>query len=310
MKFLVTLLIAILTFATADAAKVDIYKSALQNKTFTIKYKINEFPVRNISKDFSQDIKIKTNFWGKRTTNSNNLQQETNTGGVIVFNKDDSYLENFHDAFTMNLNIPKTKGILGTPQNTKKIKAGGIATLFKDGETFVFLLEIKDDGTKNFYTQNVWGGKSSKVQAVSEKRLQQAEEFGNPYVKLFQDYNFGNPDLYLALQPILPPEQVIVTPNTPTYKFVSAGNLDGGLTYEDFYGEKNNTHCAIRYYFSGNQMTKIATFTYIKNERGVQYYEKHVIDIEEFLTTADENYLQLPANLQDTTKRDKDGGKK
>ena len=39
-------------------------------------------------------------------------------------------------------------------------------------------------------------------------------------------------------------------------------------------------------------MTKIATFTYIKNAGVVQYYEKHVIDIEEFLTTADENKTQ------------------
>ncbi len=112
------------------------------------------------------------------------------------------------------------------------------------------------------------------------------------------------------MQPILPPEQVILTPNTPIYKFAGAGNLSGGLTYEDFYGEKNNTHYAIRYYFSGDKMTKIATFTYLKDEGGVQYYEKHVIDIEEFLTAADENYLQLPANLKDTTKRTKDGGKK
>ena len=241
MKFLVTLLIALVTFATADAAKVDIYKAALQNKTFTLKYKVNEFPVHNISKDFNKDVTFKTNFWGKKTFTVNTSATETGTGGVIVLNKDDSYFENSHDAFIMNLNIsktPKIKGVLATPKTTEKIKAGGIATLQKNGETFGFLFDFNEDGSKKYYTYNMWGSKSSKVQAVSEKRLEQAEEYGNPYVKLFQDYNFGNPDLYQALLPILPPEQVIVTPNTPTYKFVGAGNLSGGLTYEDFYGEK------------------------------------------------------------------------
>ena len=42
MKFLVTLLIALVTFATADAAKVDIYKNAIANKTFTLKYKTRQ----------------------------------------------------------------------------------------------------------------------------------------------------------------------------------------------------------------------------------------------------------------------------
>lgn len=303
MKFLVTFLIALVTFATANATKVDIYKAALQNKTFTLKYKVSEFPVHNISKDFNTDVTFKTNFWGKKTFTVNTSATETNTGGVIVFNKNDNYFENFHDAFTMKQQVGKTV-------NTQKIKAGGIATLFKNNETFIFLLEIKDDGTKNYFMRNMWGGKSSKVQAVSEKRLEQAEKYSDPYVKLFKDYNFGNPDLYQALAPILPPEQVIATPNTPIYKFAGAGNLSGGLSYEDFYGEKNNTHYAIRYYFSGDKMKKIATFIYVKNAGVMQYYEKHVIDIEEFMTAADENYLQLPANLKDTTKRNKDGGKK
>ena len=64
MKFLVTLLIALVTFATADAAKVDIYKNAMANKTFTLKYKINEFPIHNINKDFNQNVSYKTDFFG------------------------------------------------------------------------------------------------------------------------------------------------------------------------------------------------------------------------------------------------------
>lgn len=303
MKFLVTLLIALVTFATADATKVDIYKAALQNKTFTLKYKVNEFPIRSVNKKTA----TARNIGFKNISISSAVGTgAVNSGGVIVFNKGDSYFENSYDAFTW---IFKNKDVRTKNFESKgteirhDIKAGGNATLFKDGETFNFVFEFNEDGTKNYFVRDGWGGKNSKVKAVSEKKLEQKEKHSDPYQKLFQDYNFGNQDLYQALQPILPPEQVIVTPNTPIYKFAGAGNLSGGLTYEDFYGEKNNTHYAIRYYFSGDKMTKIATFTYFKDEGGVQFYEKHVIDIEEFLTAADENYLQLPANLKDTTKR-------
>ena len=309
MKFLVTLLIALVTFATADAAKVDIYKAAFQNKTFTLKYKVNEFPIRSVNKKAT----TAQNGSGSQTISSAVGMGAVNSGGVIVMNNKDSYFENSYDAFTW---IFKNKDIKIKNFESKgseirhDIKAGGSATLFKDSETFKFVFEINDDGTKNYFNRDMWGGKNIKVKAQSEKDAEKIEKYSDPYQKLFQDYNFGNQDLYQALAPILPPEQVIVTPNTPIYKFAGAGNLSSGLTYEDFYGEKNNTHYAIRYYFSGDKMTKIATFTYLKDESVVQYYEKHVIDIEEFLTTADENYLKLPEGLQDTTKRDKDGGKK
>ena len=308
MKFLVTLLIALVTFATADAAKVDIYKNAIANKTFTLKYKINEFPIHNINKDFSQNVTSKNDFFGQsniKMNTSTNIKQDKDVVAVIVFNKDDTYFERSFDILVMNAGQ-----FLPFFSSKPTFKSGGGAILYKNGEEFGFQFEIKEDGTKKYFTQNMWGGKSSKVTATSEKWKEYREKYSNPYQQLFRDYNLGNTDLYQALAPILPPSQVIATPNTPTYKFVGSGNLSGGLSYEDFYGEKNNFHSAIRYYFSGDKMTKIATFTYLKDEGGVQFYEKHVIDIEEFLTTADENYLQLPANLQDTTKRTKDGGKK
>ena len=309
MKFLVTLLIALVTFATADAAKVDIYKNAMANKTFTLKYKINEFPIHNIDKDFSQNVSYKMDFFGQakiKIDTSTITKKEANTGGVIVFNKDDRYFENSHDAYIVKLNIPKIpKSRLGLfPQkDTRTVKAGGEAVLYKDGEEFVFQFDIEEDGSQKYYTRNMWGGKSSKVTATSERWQEYREKYSNPYQQLFRDYNFGNTDLYLALLPILPLDRIIMTPNTPTYNLVGSGNLDGGLTYEDFYGEKNNFHSAIRYYFNGDKMVKIATFNYLKDENRVQLYEKHVIEIEEFLTTADENYLKLPENLKDVTKR-------
>ena len=234
MKFLVTLLIVLVTFSTADAAKVDIYKEAMANKTFALKYKINEFPIHNINKDFNKNVVYKNDFFGQsqiKIVTSRKNKQKINTEGIIVFNK----------------------------------------------------------------------VKSNKITARAAKEAEEIEKYSNPYQKLFRDYNFGNTDLYLALLPILPPNKIIMTPNTPTYNLVGSGNLDGGLTYEDFYGEKNNFHSAIRYYFNGDKMVKIATFNYWKNDNCIQFYEKHVIDIRDFLTTADEKSLQRSENLQEIT---------
>ena len=108
---------------------------------------------------------------------------------------------------------------------------------------------------------------------------------------------------------VLPADRIIATPTTPVYKFVGSGTLDSGLSYEDFTAEKNNTFYALRYYFSGDKMVKIAMFNYTKSGGAITGYEKHVLDIEEFSTAPDANYLQLPPGLKDATKR-KDGGKK
>ena len=190
MKFLVTLLIALVTFATADAAKVDIYKAALQNKTFTLKYKVNEFPIRSVNKKTA----TARNIGLKNISISSAIGMGVvNSGGVIVTNNKDSYFENSHDNYTRifkNKDV-KTKNFEAKGSEIRHdIKAGGNATLFKDGETFNFVFEFNNDGTKNYFVRDSWGGKSNKVKAVSEKKLEQAEKYSDPYQKLFQDYNF------------------------------------------------------------------------------------------------------------------------
>ena len=97
--------------------------------------------------------------------------------------------------------------------------------------------------------------------------------------------NFGISSLIEAFAPIIPLEKVIATPYTPEYKFIGSGNLDDGLSYEDFFGSKNGFNCAIRYYFDGDTLTKIAVFDYITKDSLVQSYEKYLVQIDEFSTT-------------------------
>ena len=315
MKFLVTLLIVLVTFATADAAKVDIYKAALQNQTFTLKYKVTEFVKRSISKDADVDVLNRTI---REAETSGKL--DVATGGVIVFDNDNSYIENSHDAYEEYMGFMYRPAQVTGNDYTKQLKhfpTGGKAILRKDGKIQKFSFDLK--GTSKIYRSVPNKSREELIKEIVDilnsgkmTKSEYAEYYRNInyYSKHFGEYNYGNTEIYRALQPILPPDRIIAFSNTPTYDFVSSGTLQNGLTYEDFYGEKNNFHSAVRYYFEGDKMIRIATFDYTKVENVIKTYEKHVIDIEEFLTTADENYLQLPANLQDTNKQDKDGGKK
>ena len=76
-----------------------------------------------------------------------------------------------------------------------------------------------------------------------------------------------------------------------------------------FFGSKNGFNCAIRYYFSGDDLLKIAVFNYITDGSRIQTYEKYIIEIDEFSSTPNQKYFTLNAQLKDKTKRDK-GAKK
>lgn len=305
MKFIVMLLIALSFFTVADAAKIDIYRTAVQNKTFTLKYKITEFPVRISNRESKMNlISFQSHIYSTDTGHFSS--DEVNTGGIIVLDGKNSYIENFHDAYKIDSDYRGTRYV-------QNIYEGGICTLTKDGEIFKFLWKTEDGAKKYYGSKGLFGVKSEKVKAISEEENQtevdKYAKYVNPYDVLYNDYNFGNADLAAALAAVLPADRIIATPTTPVYKFVGSGTLNGGLNYEDFSAEKNNTFYAIRYYFNGDKMVKIAMFNYTKNGGTITGYEKHVLDIEEFSTEPDENYLQLPNGLKDTTKR-KDGGKK
>ena len=170
----------------------------------------------------------------------------------------------------------------------------------KNGEIFSYSFEVKNGKRKYSTGWNLMNLRGNKIKATTEEKLYKNQ---NPYQVMFYEYNYGNPTLYQALAAVLPADRVIAGVNTPNFNFIGAGNLTNGYSYEDFYGEKNNFHSAIRYYFKDDKLVEIAMFHYVKDEHGIRNYEKAVIVIEEFSTTPNESYLQLPASLKDVTKR-------
>ena len=280
--FLLLATLLVLT-SVASAAKVDMYRDALLNKSFTLKYEVVEVPIVETSHDAIFTGR------GLRNKEVKDIFDYLHKG-IIVVDGDNRYVEVAHDDY-----VTTSRNRVMTVSN--KIPEGGICHLVKDGETFNFFWNKKDGKRRYFGGYTMFGGLSRSVKANDETKMQ------TPYQRLVEEYNFGTPELALALTAILPPEKIIATPQTPAYKFFASGTLDNGLTYEDFVSDKGDTFSAVRYYFDGDKMVKVAMATYIRNGGKILSYSKSVINITEFSTTPDQNYLQLPAELKDKTKR-------
>ena len=280
--FLLLVTLLILT-SSVDAAKVDMYRDALLNKSFTLKYEMVEVPVVETSHDAVLTGK------GLETKEYISLFDYLHKG-IIVVDGDNRYFELAHDDYIATF---KNHAV----SSTVKLKEGGYCSLFKDGEVFNFFWDKKDGKRRYFGGYTMFGGKSKSVKANDETKMQL------PYQRLVEEYNFGTPELALALTAILPPEKIIATPQTHAYKFFASGTLDGGLTYEDFVSDKGDTFSAVRYYFDGDKMIKVAMASYVRGGGKILSYSKSVINITEFSTTPDQNYLKLPAELKDKTKR-------
>lgn len=301
LKKFFALLIGIFVFiSSVEAAKVDMYREALLNKNFTLKYEIVKVPIYQSMREGMLTF--------KGALLSRNIQEISDIphGGIIVVNGEDRYTETYHNAYETTLgNISNLTFAdsysLKMDLNNKKIKVleSGNCILLKNGDIFQFIWS--KDGDKRKYKGKIkwWEFKSDAIKAnVDISRT--------PYQDLLEEFNYGVSEMALVFLPLLPREKIIAASWTPDYKFFSSGSLANGLTYEDFVSDKDNFYSAIRYYFNGNSMVKVAIANYLKNDGKVQSYEKKVINITEFSPFADQNYLKLPEELKDITQRDKE----
>ncbi len=298
-KFLTALLLGSFLFSpTGDAAKIDMYRDAMSNKSFTLKYNI----VTPLSRRTNKELHfLKGNMFGTGTFEdlaSNNFERRI-VSGIIVVGGENKYVEKNFAPYTEIYRFKTASAGMETQQREQKELS--LCTLIKDDDVYNFYWNYDSDGQKRYYSKlGMFGEYSSSIKANDTKN-----DTRSPYDKLLDEYNYGSPDLAQALTAILPPDRVIDTPDTPEYKFIGSGFLPGGLTFEDFAGQKNNTHYAVRYYFDGDRMVKIAAFNYTEDATGIQDYEKTIVEITEFSTTPDQTYLSLPEGLKDKTKRNK-----
>lgn len=147
------------------------------------------------------------------------------------------------------------------------------------------------DGKKTTYYGDA--GKKNKVSA-RDKNMQAIYISGQSY---------ADPVMTRLLTAILPPSHK--TADMPVYKYVDAGWLDNGLSYEDYRANIDGTMEAIRYYFNGNKLVKIAAASYYVLPDGTLNGNKTIIRVKEFNANPDATYLNLPVGVKDVTKKPK-----
>ena len=111
------------------------------------------------------------------------------------------------------------------------------------------------------------------------------------------DKNFEFPTAFTsAINALLNKEQDIDS-GKYIYNRAGSGRSEDGLSYFDIKADTGNENLlnAVRYYFDGNTIKKIAIAGYYKNPKTNEVIGQHmIINVEEFGTNPDQNYFKLP----------------
>ena len=146
------------------------------------------------------------------------------------------------------------------------------------GENFFFTRYTTKTGVEYF------GHKKGKVMANSRNYLGE----------LINGESFGDEDFSMMLNAMLDEDQ---------YQFVTDGVLENDIAYEDYKSSRDGTLSAIRCYFDGDRLIKIAFASYGRDRNGHAQGNKCIVRIKEFRAEPDMNLLKLPGGLEDVTKR-------
>ncbi|MBR4903753.1 MAG: hypothetical protein IKZ53_03710 [Selenomonadaceae bacterium] len=153
--------------------------------------------------------------------------------------------------------------------------------LIKGGENFIFTRYPSKNGGFEYF-----GEKKGKVSANPRNYL----------VEMLSGESFGDANFTEMMTAIISDSKK--NSAQKKYKFVAGGNLDNGLTYEDFSANDGSEVSAIRYYFDGDTLKKISFATSDKGK-----IRKCIVKILAFNSSPEQNLLNLPSGLVDTTKR-------
>ncbi len=158
-------------------------------------------------------------------------------------------------------------------------------------------------GDENFFFTRKTDG--DHIKYYGERRNEVRAQARNRLAEIFEGKSFGDEEMTRLINAMLPDE--LKSANMPRYTHIKSGQLSDGLRYEDYKSTDGGAMSAIRYYFDGDRLVKIASADYRKGSDGNIEGRRSVIEIKEFSSKAEEKYLKLPSALKDVTKRKKEG---
>lgn len=154
-------------------------------------------------------------------------------------------------------------------------------TLKKGAEVYDFRRESKKG-------KDAW-------KAANGSSMVEASEF-QPERELLYGESFGTNDVSRLLGVMLPKERIPA--GQPVYNYVGSGNLPSGQSYEDYRASSAAGLEAVRYYFDGSKLVRIAAASYSRNGEGQLVGRKCILKITDFSSTPDSSKLNLPAGLK------------
>lgn len=279
-------LTTLLTASNSEATKLDRYRAMIENNSVTIRYTIDQAPMREMSKE------------GRLTEKGLSSLKKSNENfyneGIVIIDGENRYIEQDRN-FIRNLSAEELE------KHHPDFKIMATCDLLKDGEIFRYNYYINKHDKRRDY---IAGSFKKPVEAIDVN-----SDEANTYTAMVEDYHFGSKDLSKALLPILPPSRVIQTAFTPNYKYFDAGTLENGTNYEDYVSNENGIFHAIRYYFDGDELKSAKIVAYANNLDGRTGYEKTIINFTEFSATPDQSLLKLPDTLKAKSKKSKEESK-
>ena len=141
--------------------------------------------------------------------------------------------------------------------------------------------------------------KKKKITYLDSNGAKARELAAKPYREekdLLYGEDFGTKSVSHLLTAMLPAKDK--PEGMPSYAFVDDGTLDSGLSFEDYRASSARGLEAIRYYFKDGQLTKIASVSYTRNDKGELVGWKCVLKIDEFSGQPDETLLSLPQGIK------------
>ncbi len=178
----------------------------------------------------------------------------------------------------------------------EELKVGAIrqCRLQKGSSSYVFIKQEKPS-KDNLPPTEVIIGNAGKNKVVADET--------NFTAQVMQGEAFGSTGLTRYLNAILPDQYK--SKDMPSFRYVDEGWLNNGLNYVDMRAKEGEINEAVRYYFNGYNMVKIAAIKYWRNAKGVFESEKTIIRINEFSATPDAAYLELPAGVKEVKSKTK-----
>lgn len=186
-----------------------------------------------------------------------------------------------------------------------KVKCGLItgdgATRYEEiGDGDFFMCRLSKEAEDFFYTKTRRGGgweyfgtQKNRVEANAKNYL----------AELVEGTSYGDADAGRLLSAILPDSDK--SAQQASYRFIAAGNLSDGISYEDYRTDSDGTTEIVRYYFAGDTLIKISSGSYRVDANGKIDGRKCILKIEEFSGTPEVSLLRLPEKLQDVTRRNR-----